>query len=99
MTDPLKAFATVDPFDGMNAKSPGRLANLVNGRWMTGSTFRDDLPDPMTGERFLDVPDTTDFAPFIEGLRACPKSGLHNPLKNNERYVHLGRVCAKAAAS
>ena len=98
MTNPIKAFATVDPFDGMNAKAPGQLANLVNGRWSTGELFRDDIPDPMSGERFLEVPDTTDLAPFIEGLRSCPKSGLHNPLKDNDRYVHLGRVCAKAAA-
>jgi len=27
--------------------------------------------------------------PFVQSLRACPKSGLHNPLKNPERYVML----------
>ena len=33
MTDSIKSFATVDPFDGMTANSPGQLANLVNGKW------------------------------------------------------------------
>ena len=98
MTDSIKSFATVDPFDGMTAHSRGQLANLVNGQWDTGSVFRDDIPDPMTGEAFLRVPDTEELDPFIAGLRSCPKSGLHNPLKRNDRYVHLGRVCAKAAA-
>ncbi len=26
-----------------------------------------------------------------------PKSGLHNPFKNKERYVMLGGVCRKTA--
>ena len=26
-----------------------------------------------------------------------PKSGLHNPFKNKERYVMLGQVCRKTA--
>ena len=98
MTDTLPSFATVDPFNGMTAHNPGQLANLVAGEWQTGSVFRDDIVDPLTGTAFLSIPDTTDLAPFIAGLENCPKSGLHNPLKNNDRYVHLGRVCAKAAA-
>ena len=98
MTDAIPAFATVDPFNGMTADNPGQLANLVNGAWQTASVFRDDIVDPMTGEAFLQIPDTTDLDAFIAGLESCPKSGLHNPLKKNDRYIHLGRVCAKAAA-
>ncbi len=92
------SFATVDPFDGMTADNPGIVRNLVGGEWQTVAKTRDDIPDPLDGGRFLDVPDTEDIAPFITGLDRCPKTGLHNPLKNTERYVHLGRVCAKAAA-
>ena len=98
MTTNWQAFATVDPFAGMTGKAPGRLQNLVAGRWQDAPKTRDDIVDPMNGEHFLDVPDTSDFAPFIRGLESCPKTGLHNPLKNNDRYVHLGRVCARAAA-
>ena len=98
MPEAWKAFATVDPFAGMTGSAPGRLQNLVGGGWVDAAAYRDDIVDPLNGERFLEVPDTRDFAPFIEGLRRCPKSGLHNPLKNNDRYVHLGRVCARAAA-
>jgi 1-pyrroline-5-carboxylate dehydrogenase len=98
MSKSWQAFATVDPFAGMTGKAPGRLQNLVGGAWVDGDAYRDDIVDPMTGEPFLDVPDTRDFDPFIRGLAGCPKSGLHNPLRNNDRYVHLGRVCARAAA-
>jgi len=34
--------------------------------------------------------------PFVESLRAVPKSGLHNPLKNPERCA---RPAARPAAS
>jgi len=98
MTEAWKSFATVDPFSGMTAAAPGKLQNLVGGRWVDGESHRDDIVDPLNGEAFLEVPDTNDVVPFIDGLGSCPKSGLHNPLKNNDRYVYLGRVCARAAA-
>jgi 1-pyrroline-5-carboxylate dehydrogenase len=98
MSESWTEFATVDPFDGMNGESPGRATNLVNGKWSTAAPMRNDLVDPMNGAAFLEVPDTADGAAFLEGLFRCPKTGLHNPLKNVHRYVHLGRVCARAAA-
>ena len=98
MTASWKTFATVDPFAGMTGSEPGRLQNLAGGQWTDVGTYRDDIVDPMNGEAFLQVPDTQDMAPFIEGLESCPKSGRHNPLRNNDRYVHLGSVCARSAA-
>ena len=97
MTASWKAFATVDPFDGMTGDNPGILQDLAGGFWVDGAEHR-DIPDPINGESFIKVPDTQLFEPFFEGLLSCPKSGLHNPLKNNDRYVYLGRVCAKSAA-
>ena len=94
----LPAFATVDPYDGMNAAAPGIVRNLLNGEWTDSNAFRDDIPDPLNGGDFLRVPDTTDVQPYIDRLRSCPKTGRHNPWKNPERYVMLGGVCARAAA-
>ena len=94
----LPDFATVDPFDGMTPADPGIQQNLVGGEWVDGDHYHDDIVDPMNGEQFLRIPDTEDHAPFIAGLQSCPKSGMHNPLKNPERYVALGQVCARAAA-
>ncbi len=91
-------FATVDPFDGMTAADPGILQNLVGGKWIDGDGHYDDLIDPMNGEVFIREPHTSDFSPYVRGLKSCPKSGLHNPLKNPGRYVYLGQVCARAAA-
>ncbi|MDA9722358.1 aldehyde dehydrogenase family protein, partial [Luminiphilus sp.] len=91
-------FATVDPFEGMTSANPGRVTNLVAGHWVESAAVRDDIVDPMNGSTFLEIPDTHDISPFLKGIGSCPKSGLHNPLKNSQRYVDLGRVCAKSAA-
>ena len=97
MSNSLK-FSTVDPINGMNSKNPGKAQNLLNGEWLNTAKYFDNIPDPISGEHFLDIPDTEDLSGFINNLDICPKSGLHNPLKNVERYVMLGNVCAKAAA-
>jgi 1-pyrroline-5-carboxylate dehydrogenase len=94
----LPAFATVDPQHGMNADQPGVARNLLGGCWLDTAQFREDIPDPLHGGDFLRVPDTTEFAAFIESLASCPKTGLHNPHKNPQRYVELGAVCARAAS-
>lgn len=97
MSTSLDAFATVDPFEQTTASTPGRCQNLAEGRWYSEINLRDDIVDPMNGERFLEVPDTRDAAPFLAGLANCPRHGLHNPLRHTHRYAQLGRVCANAA--
>jgi len=94
----IPVFATIDPLDGMTPDQPGIVRNLLAGAWHESASLREDIPDPLHGGDFLRVPDTQELAPFIDSLKQCPKSGLHNPLKNPQRYVALGRVCAKAAA-
>ena len=97
MNSELKKIFTVDPFEEMNQKVPGEVCNLLKGKWVQGEIFRKDIPDPINGENFLNVPDTIEYTEFINNLEICPKSGLHNPLKNVERYLMLGKVCAKTA--
>jgi 1-pyrroline-5-carboxylate dehydrogenase len=94
----VPGFASIDPFRGMSTAEPGIVRNLLGGQWLESSPVRDDIPDPLSGGAFLQVPDTADHEPFIRNLRDCPKSGLHNPYKNPQRYIHLGDVCARAAA-
>lgn len=91
-------FATLDPVNGMTGNNPGTVQNLLAGEWQAAIEFRSDIVDPMNGEHFLNVPDTTDLAAYIDGLRSCPKTGLHNPFFKPHRYVDLGHVCARAAA-
>ena len=55
----------------------------------------------MTGEPFLSVASAGvgELAPFLTSLAACPKTGLHNPLRNVERYRMLADVTLKTAAA
>ena len=59
----------------------------MNGEWQLSNTSA-TIPDPYNGEPFIKYPDTqgNETEHFVKSLRATPKSGLHNPLKNPERY-------------
>ena len=91
-------FATVNPFDEMTGNAPGVVRNYCGGQWQETTDIRTDIVDPLNGQRFLDVPDTQRLSPFLEQIAQTPKSGLHNPFNNPERYVALGQVCARAAS-
>ena len=97
MNPKFQKIFTVDTYKEMNQDTPGEVCNLVKGKWVQGKTFRKDIPDPLNGEDFLNVPDTLEYKEFIDNLDICLPSGLHNPLKNVERYLMLGEVCTKTA--
>ena len=97
-TSSVPSWATVDPWAVSGAK-PHTVQNLLGGQWMTTPTTV-TLPDPLNGESFMAVSDAqpTDIHLYVASLNTCNKSGLHNPLKNPQRYLLLGDVSAKAAA-
>lgn len=94
-----KTWATVSPKD-MSSAHPGIVKNLVGGQWVE-SSITVKLPDPLTGELCMTVPETQipETAPYVAAFKNVPKSGLHNPLKNVERYLMYGDVCQKVAAA
>ena len=89
----LSAFATIDP-ERLSPKDKG--FNLVNGEWVSSNSYM-DLIDPLHGGNMCKIPDTQmdEIQPFVESLEDCPKSGLHNPFFNKERYLMLGEVNRK----
>jgi len=42
----------------------------------------------------MKIPATSEeeIEPFIQSMQAVPKSGLHNPFRNKERYLMLSEV-------
>lgn len=92
-------WATVDP-KTMSGSTPAVCHNLVGGDWQTTPSTHEVI-DPLNGEPFIIIPDVTSdgLAPFINSMKSCPKTGLHNPVKNVERYVMLGEVCQRTAQS
>eukprot|EP01029_Cantina_marsupialis_P028412 TRINITY_DN776130_c0_g1_i1.p1 TRINITY_DN776130_c0_g1~~TRINITY_DN776130_c0_g1_i1.p1 ORF type:complete len:546 (+),score=183.75 TRINITY_DN776130_c0_g1_i1:23-1639(+) len=97
----VRAFASfmdLDPFR-ISKENPVKLYNLVGGRWKVSKSYI-DIPDPMNGDPIIKMPNTKveELDEFFESAASCPKSGMHNPLKNPERYLMYGEVCHKAAA-
>lgn len=92
------AFTSLDP-SSLSSAAPYTVKNLVSGNWVTSNAIQ-TMPDPMNGDPFLHVADTSvdEIGPFIKSLNSCTKSGLHNPFKNPERYLMLGTVTARVAS-
>lgn len=95
----MPSFATIDP-NTLSGKRPGQVYNLEGGQWKLPARCV-DIVDPMNGDAFLRVPETSssELDPFVRNLQSCTKSGLHNPFKNPDRYVLYGDVCARAASA
>lgn len=85
-TASLRAWATVDPFAD---NEPMVVHNRVNGTWTTSKASPIQIVDPLNKQNTkLQLVQNTQFdeiEPFLESLRQCKKSGLHNPLKNPQR--------------
>lgn len=54
-----------------------------------------DKSSPFIESPLTSLPETEAFK---ASMAACPRSGLHNPLKHPERYVLYGKVIQKVAA-
>ncbi|CAE8643778.1 unnamed protein product [Polarella glacialis] len=74
------------------------LQPFASGTW-SGSKMQRQIIDPLNGEKFLSIPDTSseEAKVFAKNMKNVPKSGLHNPLKNPERYRLYGDVAALMA--
>jgi len=89
-------WATVNP-ETLSGATPAKLENLLAGKWV-GTKEYIDIPDPMNGEPFIQMPNTKgdEIDAFVASAGTCSKTGLHNPMKNPERYVMYGEVFHKA---
>lgn len=73
-----------------------KLSNYINGEWRSTSKYEEFL-DPLKGSKFLEAPLTEkeEMTDIIQAMKAVPKHGLHNPLKNVDRYLLYGQICRK----
>ena len=92
----IKAFATVNP-ESMTAKDT-KAQNLCGVEWHNTEEW-EDLIDPLNGKVMGKIPYTniSETKMFVDSLLSVPKTGLHNPIKNPERYLLYGQVCKKAS--
>jgi len=89
-------WATIDPEQLGAVTTPHDVANCVDGKWSKDTKQKMDIPHPLDRDAppLFTIPDTQadELGPFLKSLRKCPKTGLHNPLKNPERYVQYGEI-------
>lgn len=100
----IPSWATLDPRAlGLTAE-PYVVQNLCQGQWSSSKGNNNsilEIPHPLDREAhpIFTLPNTTTkpeiIQPFIDSLRQCPKTGLHNPFKNPERYVQYGEISRK----
>jgi 1-pyrroline-5-carboxylate dehydrogenase len=92
------SWATADPATMGVSTDIHSVANLVGGKW-TDAKSRMTIPDPLDrdAQPIFTIPDTQvdELGPFFESLRKVSKSGVHNPLKNPDRYVKYGEISRK----
>lgn len=95
----IPSWANFDPFS-LGQGPVHAVSNLVDGKW-TSAKNQMEIPNPMdkTKQPIFTIPDTQpdELQPFIDSLRKVPKTGLHNPLKNPERYVQYGEISRKVS--
>eukprot|EP00544_Gedaniella_sp_CCMP2646_P001794 CAMPEP_0202506924 /NCGR_PEP_ID=MMETSP1361-20130828/51446_1 /ASSEMBLY_ACC=CAM_ASM_000849 /TAXON_ID=210615 /ORGANISM="Staurosira complex sp., Strain CCMP2646" /LENGTH=527 /DNA_ID=CAMNT_0049141007 /DNA_START=127 /DNA_END=1710 /DNA_ORIENTATION=+ len=95
----IPSWASVDPAAmGVNLE-PHAVLNCVSGTWKSANSTM-LIPHPLDRDApdIFTIPDTqvNELSPFVESLRSVPKTGLHNPLKNPERYLEYGEISRKA---
>lgn len=91
----LGEFANIQ-IDKLNGDNPHSVQNLRNGEWYSSFTT-ETIVDPLNGEPFLRLPkaDVKELPDYIKSLNSCSKTGLHNPFRNVDRYLMLGKVSDK----
>lgn len=98
---PLPVWATLDP-NAVGTVETHNVLNIANGSWQKEGEIANRLiiPNPLhkSGLPICTVSDTQvdELGPFIDSMNQVPKSGVHNPLKNVERYLMYGEISRKA---
>lgn len=81
----VPSWATVDP----NSNDSMECLNRLDGKWIRSKAAPIKIPDPINAKiealQLVQNTQKDEVEPFIQSLRKCSKSGLHNPLKNPQR--------------
>jgi 1-pyrroline-5-carboxylate dehydrogenase len=95
----IPSWATYDPYNAGDVAEPYAVRNLVGGHWTTTKSTM-EIIHPLDKDKhpIFTICDTQqdEVGPFIDSLRKCTKSGMHNPLKNPDRYLKFGDISRKA---
>ena len=96
----VPVWASLDP-NTLGTVETHNVCNIVGGSWQHEGDVakRMTIPNPMrkSGMAVCTIPDTSveELGPFVRSLESVPKSGMHNPLKNLDRYLLYGEISRK----
>jgi hypothetical protein len=97
----VPSWASADPATMGKSATPHAVRNCVGGKWVADTAKTMSIPDPIDKDAhpIFTIPDTqvSEIQPFIDSLRKVSKSGVHNPLKNPERYVQYGEISRRVS--
>ena len=92
----VPSWATLDPNSLGVVSELHDVQNLVKGNWDGDTKNKIEIPNPMNKDapNICTIPDTAieELEPFVTSMKAVSKSGMHNPLKNVERYLMYGEI-------
>ena len=91
-------WATVDPWE-VSPSKPYTIENLLDGKW-SKSSKTEPVIDPLNGGDFLfnSLPASqAELDAYVASQRKVPNFGLHNPIRNVNRYMKFGEIFMKIA--
>ena len=95
----IPSWATLDPKSLGTTPSLHHVENIVSGYWNGKTKKKIEIPNPLNKDApgICTVPDTlvNELEPFVDSMKGVSKSGVHNPLKNVERYLMYGDISRK----
>ncbi len=94
----LPKWATVDPHT-LSAKNPHTMVNILDGKVLP-TTKSSPILDPLNGGNFIQspLPEKTELDAFVASQKKIPAFGLHNPIRNVNRYMQFGEIFLKIAS-
>lgn len=97
----VPSWATLDPKALGVDSTPHYVQNIVTGSWQPESSIKNKIviPHPLDRDAppIFTLADTSveELGPFIKSMESVPKSGVHNPLRNVDRYLAYGDISRK----
>jgi 1-pyrroline-5-carboxylate dehydrogenase len=93
----LPKWATVDPFV-LSGEKPHTMYNILDGKVLPAAKTAPIL-DPLNGGNFIysPLPEKAELDAFIASQKKIPAYGLHNPIRNVNRYMQFGEIFLKIA--
>ena len=93
----IPKWATLDP-NTLSSKNPHTMGNILDGK-LVKTDKNQPIIDPLNGGDFVfsPLPCQNTLDAFVASQKKTPIYGLHNPIRNVNRYMQYGEIFLKIA--